>query len=303
MQTLINKFSNNIRLDNFLVDSLNKQKSFVNKLIKQKIVKVNNEIIEKNGHRIKLGDEIVVGEYGNNIFHLKPSNVNVKIIYEDDYLLVIEKPKNMLVHPTSFCEQNTLINILLPKIKTDEFEDKYRPGVVHRLDRNTTGLLVVAKNYETYKLLIKQINEKKIIRKYLTLVHHCFKDDHLMLKLPIIRSKTHISKMTISDDSDAKVAITEVNVLKNFKYGALIECILHTGRTHQIRAHLSYIHHPVFNDSLYGMYDGYKNYEQFLHAYYLSFFHPYTNKLMEFSSEPDSTFMLLKEKLDKRTHV
>jgi 23S rRNA pseudouridine1911/1915/1917 synthase len=202
-----------------------------------------------------------------------------------------------LTHPTTFNEQNTLVNILLDKIKISEFEDQMRPGIVHRLDRNTTGLLVIAKDRETYENLIEQIHNKRLIRKYLALVHHRFKDDHLMLKLPIIRSKTQLSKMTISDSLQAKLAITEIKVLKNFNQGSLIECLLLTGRTHQIRIHLSYIHHPVFNDPLYGTYDGYKNYDQFLHAHYLSFIHPISNKILEFHSKPDDIFMSLEKKL------
>jgi 23S rRNA pseudouridine1911/1915/1917 synthase len=227
----------------------------------------------------------------------------IEIIYEDDFLIVINKPKDILTHQTTFNEQNTLVNSLLNKIKVDEFEDKNRPGIVHRLDRNTTGLIVVAKDYKTYENLVQQISKRILIRKYLAIVHHRFKDDHLMLKLPIIRSKTNPSKMTISDDSNAKAAITEIKVLKNFNDGSLIECLLHTGRTHQIRIHLAYIHHPVFNDSLYGSYDGYKNYEQFLHAHYLSFVHPQTNKIMEFYSKPDDIFMSLEKKLELKQHV
>jgi 23S rRNA pseudouridine1911/1915/1917 synthase len=203
----------------------------------------------------------------------------------------------MLTHPTTFNEQNTLVNALFDKIKTKQFKDSNRPGIVHRLDRNTTGLIVIAKDNDTYENLVAQITSKQLIRKYLAIVHNRFKDNHLMLKLPIMRSKSVPSKMTISDDSQAKVAITEIKVLKNFNQGSLIECVLHTGKTHQIRVHLSYIHHPVYNDPVYGSSDGYKDYDQFLHAHYLSFIHPKTNQILEFKSQPDKTFESLEKKL------
>lgn len=301
MQKIVVQDQNNkIRLDNFLVDYLNLKRSVVDKLIKTNLVSVNNKIINKSGFWLKNGNEIIIKDQNITNHDLIKNNKQIEIVYEDDYLIVINKPKNILTHPTTFNEQDTLVNVLLDKININEFEDKNRPGIIHRLDRNTTGLIVIAKNKLAYEKLVEQVANKKLIRKYLALVHHRFKDDHLMLKLPITRSKTNGSKMTISDDPQAKIAITEIKVLKNFDDSSLIECILHTGRTHQIRIHLSYIHHPVYNDPVYGSYDGYKNYDQFLHAYYLSFNHPITNKFLEFNSKPDNTFMLLQKKLEEK---
>jgi 23S rRNA pseudouridine1911/1915/1917 synthase len=201
------------------------------------------------------------------------------------------------VHPTSFNETNTIVNILYKKIRTKDFPDSVRPGIVHRLDKDTTGLLVIAKNKKTYLALIKQIADRILVRKYLALVHHNFNDKFLLLKLPIARSKQNKLKMVVSDEPNAKPAQTEVIVLENYPQGSLIECKLLSGRTHQIRVHMAYIHHPIFNDELYGTYDGYKNYGQFLHAYYLSFIHPITGNLMEFQIKPDNIFNKLKIKL------
>lgn len=304
MQKIIVKIPNDkIRLDVFIVNNLNLKRNIVDKLIKSKLISVNNKKITKSGFWLKNNYEITIDDKINIDKTINQSHKKISIVYEDDYLIVVDKPKNMLVHPTTFNEQDTLVNILLNKIKISEFSDKNRPGIVHRLDRNTTGLIVIAKDLCTYRNLTNQIKDKILVRKYLALVHNRFKDNHLMLKLPIMRSKNNESKMTISDDSKAKLAISEIKVLKNYKDGSLIECILHTGRTHQIRVHLSYIHHPVFNDSLYGAYDGYKDYKQFLHANYLSFIHPYTGKILEFNSNPDLTFVSLEKKLEKGLHV
>lgn len=212
------------------------------------------------------------------------------IVYEDDSVIVINKPKNMLTHHTKYDTNNTVIDYLMHKININEFEDKSRPGIVQRLDRNTTGLMVVAKNIEAYNSLINQISNNALIKKYLAIVHGKFKNDSLIIKCPIIRSKKNTTKMVVSDDPKAKDATTLIKVLKQSDQLSLIECTLLTGRTHQIRVHMNFIHHNVLNDPLYGHEDGYKCYDQFLHSYHLSFYHPITKELLEFKSIPDNTF-------------
>lgn len=219
------------------------------------------------------------------------SDINkLMIVYEDESLIVINKPKNLLTHQTKYDEHNNVVNQLIHKINVEEFQDKTRPGIVQRLDRNTTGLMVIAKNKLAYDSLIKQINEKLVTKKYLAIVHGKFETTNLIIKCPIIRSKKNTTKMIVSDDPKAKEAITNVKVLKQENNLSLIECELVTGRTHQIRVHMHYIHHYVYNDSLYGHDDHVKNYEQFLHSYCLSFYHPITNELLEFKSIPDNIF-------------
>lgn len=212
------------------------------------------------------------------------------IVYEDDSVIVVNKPKNMLTHHTKYDTDNTVIDYLIHKINADEFEDKSRSGIVQRLDRNTTGLMVVTKNIKAYNSLIKQISNNMLTKKYLAIVHGKFKNDSLIIKCPITRSKKNTTKMVVSDDPKAKDATTIIKVLKQSNELSLVECTLVTGRTHQIRVHMNFIHHNVLNDPLYGHEDGYKGYDQFLHSYRLSFYHPITNELLEFKSIPDNTF-------------
>jgi 23S rRNA pseudouridine1911/1915/1917 synthase len=293
------------RLDNYLTVLLKLNRTHINKLIANSLVQVNNQIISKNGFLLSNNDVITVADEILQVQDksLTQSNIKLDIVFEDEDLIVINKPKNMLVHPTSFNEDNTVVSALLNKINVSEFADPLRPGIVHRLDKNTTGLMVVAKNLKTYNNLINQIRKRILVRKYLSLVHNNFKDNMLLIKLPIDRNKQNTSKMVISDDPKAKDATTEVKVLENYHKGALIECKLLTGRTHQIRIHLAYIHHPIYNDPMYGTYDGYKDYDQFLHAHDMEFIHPRTKKLVHFHKEPDKTFIKLRETLRGDTNV
>jgi 23S rRNA pseudouridine1911/1915/1917 synthase len=295
---LVRNLNEKIRLDKFLTNFLKQNRSYVEKLFEKQLIFVDSVVSFKKGQLIDNGMQIEIKdiEVIANA-KLKSTNDKIKIIYEDNDVIVVDKPKHILVHPTSFNEQNTIINALLKKIKVNEFDDKLRPGVVHRLDRDTSGLLIVAKNKKAYDYLIKQVQTRSVIRKYLTIVHNDFQDKFLLIKAPIDRSKQNELRMIVSDDSKAKPAQTEVTVLENYPSAALLECYLLTGRTHQIRVHMAYIHHPIYNDELYGAYDGYKNYGQFLHAHYLSFVHPTTKEVMTFNSKPDKIFQVLKQKL------
>jgi 23S rRNA pseudouridine1911/1915/1917 synthase len=286
-----------IRLDHYLVQTLHQNRSFINQLLEQNLIYINGSIPKKNGQLINNGAIITIDEPNAPSIKNRTNKIKLKIVYEDQDLIVINKPKNIIVHPTSFNETNTVVSALHKKIQINQFPDSIRPGIVHRLDKDTTGLLVIAKNKKTYSSLLKQITNRTLVRKYLALVHHNFSDKYLLVKLPIARSKQNVLKMVVSDDPKAKSAQTEITVLENYHHGALIECRLLSGRTHQIRVHLAHIHHPIFNDQLYGSYDGYKNYGQFLHAYYLSFVHPTKNNVMEFKVKPDNTFNTLKLKL------
>ncbi|MBQ4209342.1 RluA family pseudouridine synthase [bacterium] len=267
-----------IRLDKYLVSLLKISRTKASELIKLKQIYVNEMIIDKPSFQLKKNDQIKIINSSKtkqiNI-NLKPCKEKLNIIYEDKYLLVINKPKNVLVHPTKFNEENTIANRLINYLGNFS-HNKIRPGIVHRLDRNTTGLLVVAKDLTTLTLLKKQIEEKTMIRKYICLCHNHFSIKKIIIDQAIDHDrKNKTTKMIVSSSKRAKKAITEIRVLKNLKNNlSLVECILYTGRTHQIRVHLKFINHCVYNDDLYGRIEDKKNYGQFLHAYKLSFIHP-----------------------------
>ncbi len=234
------------------------------------------------------------------ISNLESSKINMRIIFEDDNIIVVNKPKGILVHPTTYKEKDTLIDALKSKIKVAEFEDQNRPGIVQRLDKDTDGLIVVAKNKKTADELIKQMQNNIFIKKYYAIVHNDFEDDEILINAPIIRSSKNTTKMVVSDDPKAKNAKTKVYVIEHFKNAAFVECELLTGRTHQIRVHMNYIHHPIYNDPLYGHDDGFGKYGQFLTSHYLQFINPTTNKLIEFKIEPDEKFNSLRNYLKNK---
>lgn len=283
-----------IRLDKYLVSLLKISRTKTSELIKLKQIYVNEMIIDKPSFQLKKNDQIKIINSSKtkqiNI-NLKPCKEKLNIIYEDKYLLVINKPKNVLVHPTKFNEENTIANRLINYLGNFS-HNKIRPGIVHRLDRNTTGLLVIAKDLTTLTLLKKQIEEKTMIRKYICLCHNHFSIKKIIIDQAIDHDrKNKTTKMIVSSSKRAKKAITEIRVLKNLKNNlSLVECILYTGRTHQIRVHLKFINHCVYNDDLYGRIEDKKNYGQFLHAYKLSFIHPWTKKTMNFTANPDAIF-------------
>ncbi len=283
-----------IRLDKYLVLLLKISRTKANELIKSRKIRVNSKAIDKPSFQLKQSDQIEIIDTNKtkqiNI-NLQPCKEKLDIVYEDKYLLIVNKPKNVLVHPTKFNEKNTIANRLISYLGNFS-HDRIRPGIVHRLDKNTTGLLVVAKDLKTLTLLKKQIDQKTMVRKYICLCHNHFTTKKIIVDQAIDHDrKNKTIKMIVSSSKKAKKAITEIKVLKNLKNNlALVECTLYTGRTHQIRVHLKFINHCVYNDDLYGKIEDKKNYGQFLHAYKLSFIHPWTNKIMNFMVKPDAFF-------------
>lgn len=292
---------NNIRLDKYLVETLNCSRTKAINLIKDGLVLVNKTVADKQGLLIKETDKVEIKKEGKkeaNLIgiNLKPSKKPLNIIYEDAYLMVINKPKGLLVHPTSFNEQDTVANRLISYLGKFS-NDKIRPGIVHRLDKNTSGLLVVAKSLTILNALQDQLVDRTLSRSYVAICHGHFDNHHLIIKAPIMRAKDGSTKMVVSDSYKAKQAITKVNLIKNLSDNlAYVECILETGRTHQIRVHLKYINHPIYNDELYGQVEAKPEYGQYLHAYKIHFIHPMTGKEMNFECKPDKAFMSLVNK-------
>lgn len=281
------------RIDSYLATKLDISRSKIQKLIKEGKVLVNDKVISAN-YLVKLNDQIQVNDELNYEISVEPENIPLDIVYEDDDLLVINKASGMVVHPAPGHYTNTLVNALLYRFNITS-GDKMRPGIVHRLDKDTSGLMLAAKNEETHEKLSKMIGNKEVERRYLAITTGVIKTDTGTIDAPIGRDQRNRLKMQVTD-VNAKEAITHFKVLKRYKANTLIECILETGRTHQIRVHLAYINYPIVNDPLYGKEKNCTEFGQMLHSKSIRFNHPRTNKELYFEVEPPKEF---KEKLEE----
>ena len=272
-----------LRLDVFLKNNTNLSRTYIQKLIDDKRVLVNNEVSMKK-YNTKLNDSIIVDYDENTLTSIEPKNIKLDIVYEDDDLIVVNKPKGLVVHPAPGNYDNTLVNGLIYYFKKlSDVNGYYRPGIVHRIDKDTSGLLVVCKNNETHNAIAKQLQDKTCFRKYYAIVDGIIPNNEGEINAPIGRSSKDRQKMEVTD-VNSKDALTLFKVLDRFSNNTLIECELKTGRTHQIRVHMNYIHYPVTNDSKYNKKIIDEN-GQYLHAYYLSFIHPKTHERMEFKTD------------------
>ena len=280
-----------LRIDSYLSEKLELSRSKVQKLIKENKVMVNGKNVS-NSYSVKLDDEIVVDGELDYAINVEAENIPLDIVYEDDDLIIINKVSGMVVHPAPGHYTGTLVNALLYKYG-NLAGDKFRPGIVHRLDKDTSGLMIVAKTEEMLEKLSLMISKKEVERKYLAIVDGLIKHDTGEVDAPIGRDRNNRQKMAVTD-VNGKNAITHFRVLERFDNNTYIECILDTGRTHQIRVHLSYIGYPVCNDPLYG-HGRATDFGQMLHSYSIKFNHPRTGKEMKFKVDPPKEF---KEKLD-----
>ncbi|RJX26163.1 MAG: RluA family pseudouridine synthase [Acholeplasma sp.] len=288
-----------MRLDQVVMDRMliDQSRNYIQKLIKDGYCLVNGEKV-KNGYALKLGDLITIDEPAPKTLDLEAIDLNLDIIYEDDDLLVINKPQGLVVHPASTVHEPTLVHGLLHQVdELSSINGVIRPGIVHRIDKDTSGLLVVAKNDQAHQFLSDELQKHTIRREYLALVYGSFDEDEGKIDAPIARHPKNRLKMTVI--SGGKHAITHFKVLERFEKYTLLSCELETGRTHQIRVHMAYIHHPVVGDPLYGPKDVIGNEGQFLHAKSLSFIHPTKKEQMTFSVDLPSNFTSLLEKLRK----
>ena len=278
--------SSNVRIDTYLADYLSLSRSKIQKLIKNKLVTVNGKVVTAN-YIVKEEDEILVNDDLNYEINIEPENIPLDIVYEDDDLLVINKESGMVVHPAPGHYEKTLVNALLYRFDLQSGE-KIRPGIVHRLDKDTSGLMLVAKNEFIHEKLSKMIGNKEVERHYLAIIDGVIKNTSGTIDAPIGRDQNNRQKMAVTD-INSKNAITHFKVLERFKNNTLIECILETGRTHQIRVHLSYIGYPVTNDPLYNKRKS-TEFGQMLHSKSIKFKHPRTNKELYFEQEPPKEF-------------
>ncbi len=283
------------RLDQYLMNELDISRSKIEKLIKDGHVLVNGKQV-KPSYSVKKGD-VIDYEIVEENMDVEPENIPLDIVYEDDDVLVINKPNGMVVHPAPGNYHGTLVNALMYHMKNlSDINGVLRPGIVHRIDAYTTGLLVVAKNNDAHLKLAKELESKKVYRKYIALVSGIIEEDTATIDAPIGRSSKDRKKMDVV--ADGKPAITHINVLKRFKDATLIECILETGRTHQIRVHLNYIKHPIINDNVYGK-TIIDETGQCLHAKTLGFIHPKTNEPMEFTAPLPECFLNILSKYEE----
>lgn len=275
------------RLDLFLAGNFRKNysRSFFQKLLKSGGILLNGGL-PKRHHLVSAGETIEVTIPEPEESKIRAEGIPLKIVYEDKYLLVVDKPQGMVTHPAPGNYTGTLVNALLSHCDDlSGIGGVLKPGIVHRLDKGTSGLLLVAKTDQAHKKLSKQFKDKTTKRVYMALVKGNVELDNGTIELPIGRSIKDRKKMAVKfDDENSKAAVTHYRVIKRFGDFTLLECRLETGRTHQIRVHMSYIGHPILGDDKYGSRGNFKM--PMLHAAVIGFTHPVTKKFMEFSSKP-----------------
>lgn len=291
---------NGMRLDKVLVSFLdNKSRSFVSNLIDEGKCLVNGKVA-KSSLKVKEGDVVELDIPEAKPLEVTSEDIPLKIIYEDEDILIIDKPQGMVVHPSFGHNEHTLVNAILYHCKDlSGINGVIRPGIVHRIDKNTSGLICVAKNDYAHNFLADQLKNHTMTRTYVALVRGVIKENHGTINMPIGRDKRNRQKMAVTREN-SKEAITNFDVIKRYKEHTLVECHLLTGRTHQIRVHMSYIEHPVEGDPLYGgrsykkLYDG----GQLLTAIKLKLIHPRSKKEMEFVTEIPSYFQNILDNLE-----
>ena len=304
MKYIVDENDKKKRLDKFLQEKdLNITRSYIKTLIEEGYIKVNEEKV-KSGYSLKKDDivDIVIKE--DETCDINPENISLDIVYEDDDIIIVNKPKGMVVHPANGNYTGTLVNALMysHKDKLSSINGSIRPGIIHRIDKDTSGILVVAKNDEAHKKLSSIFKVHDIKREYIALVKGIVKEDRLDINLPIGRSAKDRKKMAVTN-KNSREAITHIEVLERFYSSnvTLVKATLETGRTHQIRVHMSYMHHPIVGDEVYGKKDPkFKVTGQMLHAKLLGFKHPTTNEYVEFESEIPEYFKDILDTLERK---
>lgn len=277
------------RIDKFLGETTEYTRSKIQKMIENNNVMVNGKSV-KPSYILKENDNLEITEYIEDT-DILPENIPLDIYYEDNDLIVVNKPSGMVVHPAPGNYTGTLVNALLYHTNNlSSVNTNIRPGIVHRIDADTSGLLLVAKNDKTHNILAEAIQKKEVVREYIALVEGIITEDTATIDAPIGRDSNNRKKMCVTS-TNSKEAVTHIKVLERLNRATLIRCKLETGRTHQIRVHLNYIGHPVVNDPVYGykkLVDG--KFGQMLHAEKLGFVHPTTKEYMEFTAPVPKRF-------------
>lgn len=293
------KENNELRLDQYLTENTDYSRSKIQQMIKENYILVNGNST-KNSYILKSGDEISIEEIETVEMNAEPEKMDLDIVYEDEDIIVVNKANGVVVHPAVGNNHGTLVNGLLYHSKSlSNKNGEFRPGIVHRIDAFTTGLLVIAKNNQAHEFLAEQFENKTNHRKYLALVWGVIPNDTGTIDAPIGRDDSDRKKMAVTA-KNSKSAITHFRVLERLKDATMIELVLETGRTHQIRVHMDYIGYPIVNDPVYGRRKKIDETGQCLHAKELGFIHPTTKKYVEFNCEvPDcfkEIYTILKER-------
>lgn len=276
----------NVRIDKYLASKTDYSRETITKMLAEEYILVNGKSI-KASYKVKVGDVILIKDGFVKEMSLKATKMDIDIVYEDEYLMVINKDSGVVVHPGAGNSNDTLVNGLLYYNKTLSKGEEFRPGIVHRLDKDTSGLMIIAKDDKAHELLADDFKNKRIHREYIALLDGVFPQKKAIIDAPIGRSKQYFDKMEVC--KDGKKAITNLEVIKKYKDYTLVKLVLETGRTHQIRVHLAYIGYPVHNDPVYSN-KVCTDFGQFLHSAYLKFKHPITGEVLEFNSRLPEEF-------------
>lgn len=276
----------NVRIDKYLASKTDYSRETITKMLAEEYILVNGKSI-KASYKVKDNDVILIKDGFVKEMKLEATKMEIDIVYEDEYLMVINKDSGVVVHPGAGNSNDTLVNGLLYYNKTLSKGEEFRPGIVHRLDKDTSGLMIVAKDDKAHELLADDFKNKRIHREYIALLDGVFPQKKAIIDAPIGRSKQYFDKMEVC--KDGKKAITNLEVIKKYKDYTLVKLVLETGRTHQIRVHLAYIGYPVHNDPVYSN-KVCTDFGQFLHSAYLKFKHPITGEVLEFNSKLPEEF-------------
>ena len=274
-------------------------RSRLKNLINDGHVTVNGQAV-KPKYKVQAGDKISLVKPEPQSLELTPENIPLDIVYEDDDVIVVNKPQGMVVHPAPGHPNHTLVNALLYHSPLSTINGTFRPGIVHRIDKDTSGLLMVAKNDLAHQSLAEQLRNKTNKREYLALVYGQIKEDEGTIDAPLGRNPQDRKKQAVV--KGGRHAVTHFKVMKRYDNFTLVKCILETGRTHQIRVHMKYIGHPLVGDPLYGPRKVIGKDGQFLHAALLGFKHPRTGKELVFEAPLPENFQKMLDKLDKQQH-